>query len=65
MGLCIALFDITDIGESFIEPGDGSTYTKVNFNYIIFRPDLEEIIVGKVKSVTREGIHGKKNTLII
>ncbi|XP_044758723.1 DNA-directed RNA polymerase III subunit RPC8 [Coccinella septempunctata] len=57
VGLCIALYDITDIGESFIKPGEGATYTKVTFRYIIFRPSMEEILVGKVKSVSREGIH--------
>ncbi|XP_045477143.1 DNA-directed RNA polymerase III subunit RPC8-like [Harmonia axyridis] len=56
-GLGIALHDITDIGESFIKPGEGSTYTKVKFRYIMFRPSVEEIITGKIKSVSREGIH--------
>ena len=29
LGLCLALYDITDIGESFIFPGDSATHTKV------------------------------------
>ena len=29
LGLCLALYDITEIGESFIFPGDSATHTKV------------------------------------
>ena len=29
LGLCLALYDITDIGKSFVFPGDSATHTKV------------------------------------
>ena len=29
LGLCLAPYDITEIGESFIFPGDSATHTKV------------------------------------
>jgi len=28
VGLCIQLFDILEVGESFVLPNDGSTYTR-------------------------------------
>ena len=28
VGLCIALYDITYVGESYILPGDGASHTK-------------------------------------
>ena len=46
LGLCIALFDIKKIVDSLILPGDGSSHTKVFFRYVIFRPLIDEIIVG-------------------
>lgn len=46
LGLCIALFDIKEIGDSSILPGDGSSHTKVLFRFVIFRPFIDEIIVG-------------------
>ncbi|KOB78097.1 DNA-directed RNA polymerase III 25 kDa polypeptide [Operophtera brumata] len=49
VGLCIALYDITDIGHSYIFPGDGSSHTEVKFRYMVFRPVVEEIVVGKIK----------------
>ncbi|KAI8426337.1 hypothetical protein MSG28_005196 [Choristoneura fumiferana] len=57
VGLCIALFDITHIGHSYIFPGDGSSHTEVKFRYIVFRPVLEEILIGKIRSCGREGVH--------
>ncbi|VVC90883.1 unnamed protein product [Leptidea sinapis] len=58
IGLCIALFDITHIGHSYIFPGDGSSHTEVKFRYIVFRPIVEEILIGKIRSCSREGVHG-------
>ncbi|XP_032520499.2 DNA-directed RNA polymerase III subunit RPC8 [Danaus plexippus] len=57
VGLCIALFDITNIGHSYIFPGDGSSHTEVIFRYIVFRPLVEEILIGKIRSCSRDGVH--------
>lgn len=57
VGLCIALNDILRIDESYIFPGDGSSHTKVVFRYIIFRPFMEEILVGKIRSCNSDGVH--------
>ncbi|XP_012257557.1 DNA-directed RNA polymerase III subunit RPC8 [Athalia rosae] len=57
VGLCIALHDITNIEDSYIFPGDGSSHTKVVFRFIVFRPFVEEIIVGKIRSCSADGVH--------
>ncbi|XP_050311744.1 DNA-directed RNA polymerase III subunit RPC8 [Anthonomus grandis grandis] len=57
VGLCIALFDITALKESFIIPGDGASHTIVHFRYIVFRPFMEEILLGKIRSCSQEGVH--------
>ncbi|GJQ81364.1 hypothetical protein Trydic_g20574 [Trypoxylus dichotomus] len=31
VGLCIALYDITNLQESFVIPGDGASHTRVSF----------------------------------
>lgn len=56
VGLCITLFDITEIGDSYILPGDGSSHTPVTFRFIVFRPFVDEVLVGKVKSCTADGV---------
>ncbi|XP_028982119.1 DNA-directed RNA polymerase III subunit RPC8 [Diachasma alloeum] len=57
VGLCIALHDILKIEESFIFPGDGSSHTKVSFRFIVFRPFMEEILIGKIRSCSPDGVH--------
>uniref|UniRef100_A0A6M2DMN0 DNA-directed RNA polymerase III subunit RPC8 n=1 Tax=Xenopsylla cheopis TaxID=163159 RepID=A0A6M2DMN0_XENCH len=56
VGLCIALFDIIEIKDSIIQPGDGSSFTEVKFRYIVFRPFIDEIIIGKIKSCNNDGV---------
>nr|CAD7442024.1 unnamed protein product [Timema bartmani] len=58
VGLCIALHDIVSLEDSYIFPGDGAAHTKVKFRYVVFRPFIEEVMVGKIRSCSREGVHG-------
>jgi len=57
VGLCIVLFDITEISDSYILPGDGSSHTPVKFRFVVFRPFIDEVLIGKVKSCSRDGVH--------
>ena len=45
VGLVISLFDILEIGDSHIFPGDGSSHTRVVFRLLVFRPFIEEVLV--------------------
>jgi DNA-directed RNA polymerase III subunit RPC8 len=47
VGLCIALFDILKIEDSYVFPGDGSSHTRVTFRFVVFRPFIDEVLVGK------------------
>lgn len=55
------LYDITKIEESYIFPGDGASHTRVRFRFVVFRPFIEEILVGKIRSCSVDGVHGLKN----
>ncbi|XP_049602090.1 DNA-directed RNA polymerase III subunit RPC8 [Syngnathus scovelli] len=57
VGLCICLYDITKLEDSYILPGDGASHTKVHFRYVVFHPFLDEILVGKIKYCSQEGVH--------
>ena len=48
VGLVISLWDILNIGDSYLLPGDGASHTKVEFRILVFRPFMEEVLVGKV-----------------
>lgn len=56
VGLCIVLFDIIEIGDSYILPGNGASHTPVTFRFIVFRPFVDEILTGKIKQCSREGV---------
>lgn len=46
-------------GESFILPGDSGHHTKVEFHFVVFRPFMEQVLVGKIKNCNREYVQGK------
>ena len=56
VGLVISLFDIIEIGESHVMAGDGASHTKVTFRVLVFRPFIEEVLTGRIKSSTKEGV---------
>lgn len=56
VGLCIALWDITKLEKSFIFPGDGASHTIVHFRYVVFRPFVDEILIGKIKGCSKESV---------
>jgi DNA-directed RNA polymerase III subunit RPC8 len=57
VGLVVAVFDLVEIGESYVFPGDGASHTNVTFRVVVFRPALDEILVGRIKSCTAgEGV---------
>ena len=55
-GLCITLYDILELGEPLVRPGDPSAYTKVLFRLVVFRPIPGQVLVGRVKSSSEDGI---------
>uniref|UniRef100_A0A3Q2KX14 DNA-directed RNA polymerase subunit n=1 Tax=Equus caballus TaxID=9796 RepID=A0A3Q2KX14_HORSE len=59
VGLCICLFDITKLEDAYVFPGDGASHTKVHFRYVVFHPFLDEILIGKIKGCSPEGVHGR------
>lgn len=57
VGLCICVHSIINIGDSYVFQGDGSTYTKVQYNMVVFRPAVGDILVAKLRSCSREGVY--------
>ncbi|XP_796543.1 DNA-directed RNA polymerase III subunit RPC8 [Strongylocentrotus purpuratus] len=57
VGLCIALHDIVKMEDSHIFPGDGASHTKVHFRFVVFHPFMDEILIGRIRSCSRDGVH--------
>lgn len=55
LGIVIDVSSVQDIGEGKIIPGDGASYFESSFNVVVFRPELQEINVGKIRDITDFG----------
>ena len=55
MGIVIDVADVKDIGSGVVIPGDGASYYETTFELIIFKPELHEVIQGKIKDIADFG----------
>ena len=55
LGAVIAVTDIIGIGEGVIIPGDGAAYYDTRFKILTFKPELQEVIIGRVGDITDFG----------
>jgi len=56
VGLCICVFDLSEVGEGKVRYGDGFLWYKVIFRMVVFRPFTSEVIIARVKSSDQYGI---------
>jgi len=54
-GFIIDVIDVQDIKEGVIIPGDGAAYYNSSFDLLTFKPELKEVIVGKIKDIADFG----------
>src|SRR3989344_817547 len=55
VGVVIDVADIKDIGEGVIILGDGAVYYDTVFDILNFKPELKEVITGKIKDIADFG----------
>jgi len=55
IGIVIDVPAVNDIGEGVIIPGDGASYYKTKFELIVFKPELQEVVLGKIKDIAEFG----------
>ncbi|OCH89804.1 polymerase III polypeptide H [Obba rivulosa] len=56
VGLCVCVFDLSEVGEGKVRYGDGFLWYKVIFRLVVFRPFASEVLLAKVKSSDEDGI---------
>ncbi|KAJ1664778.1 DNA-directed RNA polymerase III complex subunit Rpc25 [Coemansia sp. RSA 1813] len=56
IGLCMAVHDILEIDEGFVQHSEGWIWVKVKFRVVVFRPFMEEILIGRIRSASPAGI---------
>ena len=54
-GIVIDVDGVKEIGEGVIIPGDGASYYDVLFELLTFKPEMQEIVLGKIKDIAEFG----------
>ncbi len=55
LGIVIGVTEVLNIKEGIIIPGDGAAYYDTRFKILIFRPELQEIVLGNISEITEFG----------
>ena len=55
LGIVIDLYKVNEIGEGIIIPGDGASYYQTTFELFTFKPESQEVILGKIKDIADFG----------
>jgi len=55
IGIVIDVSGLKEIGEGVIIPGDGSSYYEATFDVLTFKPELQEVILGRIKDIVDFG----------
>jgi DNA-directed RNA polymerase subunit E' len=55
LGRAISVVEIKNVGEGVIIPGDGAAYYKCVFILLAWKPEIQEIVFGRVEEITNFG----------
>ncbi len=55
LGFVVNVIDISDIKEGVIVPGDGAGYYETEFELLTFKPEMNELVYGKIRDITDFG----------
>lgn len=55
LGIVIDVSGIKEIGEGIIIPGDGSSYYQTTFEVLAFKPEMQEVVLGRIRDIVDFG----------
>ena len=55
LGKVVTVIDVLKVGEGVIIPGDGAAYYNSKFKLLVWKPELQEIVYGKIAEITNFG----------
>ncbi|MBT4539579.1 DNA-directed RNA polymerase [Candidatus Woesearchaeota archaeon] len=55
LGFVVNVISVEDIKEGVIIPGDGAGYYETAFELLVYKPELNELVYGKVRDITDFG----------
>ncbi|MFP3215482.1 MAG: DNA-directed RNA polymerase [Candidatus Micrarchaeota archaeon] len=55
MGIVLAVYNVRDISDGYLLPGDPSTHHNLTFDALTFKLEVEEVVVGEVSELVEFG----------
>ena len=55
LGFVVNVIDVADVKEGVIVPGDGAGYYETTFELLTFKPEVNELVYGKIRDITDFG----------
>jgi DNA-directed RNA polymerase subunit E' len=55
LGKVVVVVEVISVGEGVLIPGDGAAYYRANFKIIVWKPEMQEIVFGKIAEITNFG----------
>ena len=55
LGVVMGVTEVINVGEGIIIPGDGAAYYDTTYKVVTFRPELNEIVLGKITEISDFG----------
>ncbi|GAJ24043.1 unnamed protein product, partial [marine sediment metagenome] len=55
IGIVIDVAGVKEIGKGVIIPGDGSSYYETTFEILSFKPELQEVVLGRIRDIVDFG----------
>jgi DNA-directed RNA polymerase subunit E' len=55
MGVVVDVVDVKEVGEGVIIAGDGASYYEATFDILAYKPELQEVVVGRIKDIADFG----------
>jgi len=55
LGIMVGVLSVDDTKEGSIIPGDGASYYESTFNLLMFKPELQEVLPGRIRDIADFG----------
>ena len=55
IGVFLAVTEVLSIGDGSIVPEDGAVHYPVEFKVLVYKPDVNELVVGEIVDITEFG----------
>ncbi len=55
LGFVILVMDVVEVGDGVIIPGDGAAYYETIFKLLTYKPEMQEIVIGRISDIADFG----------